>query len=296
MNLPCWRLRANGSDEEGTDGRLAMVSGAPGACSLGATPPVVSATRGHLVYRRAAYSADGRTASRGLAIHSTATGGDLGGQMGRVIGWTVSVALVGLLAGCGGGSTVGGGDHPSKSEVAAIEARGRKAKAAEAAAASHRPPPPTDTTVHFKEIFTEPRAVWPFTARLGRITENPNGLPGGGSAPPGQTYMLVEVDITSLTVGRTVPVPKMFPVIKCHGVHSLGGGTGSGFLQGSSAPDEAGFYVPLSDGRPHAWGMGFLVREGTPTSRVKCAFVPEKTPEDLSVPVYLTAPRPTPLN
>jgi hypothetical protein len=206
----------------------------------------------------------------------------------------VGIALLGLLTGCGGGSTVGGGDHPTKAEVAAIEARGRKAKEAEEASALH--PPPTDTTVHFKEIFTEPRAEWPFTAKLARITENPNGFPGGGSAPPGQTYMLVEVEITSLTVGRTVPVPKMFPVIKCHGVRSLGGGTGSGFLQGSSAPDEGGFDIPLGDGRPHKWGMGFLVREGTPTSRVKCAFVPEKAPEDLSVPVYLTASRATPLN
>jgi hypothetical protein len=204
--------------------------------------------------------------------------------------WLVSVGVLGLM-GCGG-STIGGGDRPSKAEVAAIEARGRKAKAAEEAP----PPPPAETTVHFNEVFTEPQAVWPFTAKLARVTENPNGFPGGGSAPPGETYMLVEVDITSLTVGRTVPVPKMFPVIKCHGVHSLGGETGSGFLQGSSAPDEGGFYIRLGDGRPHAWGMGFLVREGTPTTRVKCVFAPERTPEDLSVPVYLTASRPTALN
>jgi len=228
---------------------------------------------------------------------SAATYSKLGGEMGRRVGLLLSIILTSLLAGCGGGSTIGGGDQPSKAEVAAIEARARKAKAAEQAATSRLPPPPAETTAHFDEVFTEPHAVWPFTAKLARITENPNGFPGGGSAPPGETYMLVELDVTSLTVGRIVPVPKMSPAIKCHGVHVLAGGTtGSGFLQGSAAPDEGGFYIPLGDGRPHAWGTGFLVREGTPTSRVKCAFVPEKTPEDLSVPVYLTASRPYPLN
>lgn len=78
--------------------------------------------------------------------------------------------------------------------------------------------------VHFTLVtHTAPSGTWPFTAQLAEIRENSNGLSGAGE-PPQDTYLMVQVDVTSAITARTVPVPKLR--VACHAPHEHGWAAG----------------------------------------------------------------------
>jgi hypothetical protein len=206
----------------------------------------------------------------------------------------LTALLVLALAGCGSGQATTDTDIPS--DLVAIQQT----------TASTPTAPPTTTAaqapsypiVHFTNTTRNPHGVWPFTAQLASITENPNGFTGTGGAPPGDTYLEVQVNIVSLVTGRTVPPPQELEAeLVCHGFHEVRGGDDAvGYDQGSeSAPDRAGFYVAMGDGQPHPWDEEWLVPEQTPTARIKCVFGPD--PEDSGLaPLRIEATGPTKLN
>jgi hypothetical protein len=76
---------------------------------------------------------------------------------------------------------------------------------------------PSYPVVAFTFTIDNPHAVWPFTAQLASITLNPNGFPGSGGEPPQDTYLMVQVNITSGITGRTVPVPVSVQVLVVRG-------------------------------------------------------------------------------
>ena len=113
---------------------------------------------------------------------------------------------------------------------------------------------------------------WPFTAQLASITENPNGFSGAGE-PPQDTYLMVQVNVTSKITGRLVPAPHL--TITCHAPDEHGWEPGpdpaTGYDEGSQAPDPGGSNVALGDGQPHPWDVEWQVPIGTSTTDVSCA-------------------------
>lgn len=130
-----------------------------------------------------------------------------------------------------------------------------------------------DPEVHFTLATTSPEGTWPFTAQLASITTNPDGVPASEPLPPQDTYLVVQVNLTSQISGRTVPSPR--PYIVCHGPNDqrwqLAPPGSIGYDRGSeSAPDTEGVSIALGDGQPHPWDTEWQVPEGTSTAGVKC--------------------------
>jgi hypothetical protein len=150
------------------------------------------------------------------------------------------------------------------------------------------PTPQLPPTVHFTLTTTSPEGTWPFTAQLGSITENPNGFPGSDTIPPQDTYLMVQVNVTSQITGRMVPPPKLH--IVCHSPHDqawqLAPPGSIGYDRGSeSSPDTEGFYIPTGDGQPHPWDTEWQVPEGTSTTDVKCVLNDEPGNSDNTIRV-----------
>ncbi len=197
-----------------------------------------------------------------------------------------TTALAGLLVGCGS-STI-------RTTTSSPVAQG--IPSAPSASTTAQSQPEELPIVHFTEIFKNPHAVWPFSARLSRITQNPNGFGGSPSAPPGDTYLMVQVDVTSQISGRSVPPPDLLAMIVCRGFHELpGDDSGTGYDQGDSAPDATGFNIAMGDGRPHPWDVAWLVPEGTLNSNVRCKFGRDPQEKE-DVPVFMESTGPTRLN
>jgi hypothetical protein len=173
----------------------------------------------------------------------------------------VAVTTMPLLAGCGSGGATITVAAPSVS----TQPGSTPAPAAATTTPAPPPPPPAYPLVHFTNTIRSPHGVWPFTIQLASITKSPSGFTGTGGAPPGDTYLMVQLNITSQVTGRMVIPPDVENEILCHGFHELPGGAGKGYDQGNSTPDPTGFYVALGDGRPHAWDQEWLVPEGTPS-------------------------------
>jgi hypothetical protein len=153
------------------------------------------------------------------------------------------------------------------------------ATASQATASTPTAPPPTTTAptssyplVQFTTTTRSPHGIWPFTAQLASITENPNGFSGAGE-PPQDTYLMVQVDVTSKITGRLVPAPHL--TITCHAPDEHGWEPGpdpaTGYDEGSQAPDPSGSNVALGDGQPHPWDVEWQVPIGTSTTDVTCA-------------------------
>jgi hypothetical protein len=196
---------------------------------------------------------------------------DLSGTTRKFLLFLAVLAVAAPLAGCGSGraTTVTVATPPVSTQPASTTA------SATATTTPTPPPPPAHPLVHFTNTLRYPHGVWPFTIQLASITESPRGFTGAGGAPPGDTYLMVQLNITSQVTGRMVIPPDVESEILCHGFHALPEGGGGGYDQGSSIPDPTGFYVALGDGRPHAWDQEWLVPEGTPISHVKCVFGPD---------------------
>jgi hypothetical protein len=182
--------------------------------------------------------------------------------MTRSCGALILLALV-ALGGCGESKTI---TVTAPSPVAQVTAT-----TATTSTAAHVAQP--DPVVRFALITTSPEGTWPFTAQLGSIAENPNGFTGSDPIPPQDTYLMVQVNVTSQIAGRMVPPPKL--IVVCHGPHDhrwqLAPPGSIGYDQGSeSAPDTEGFYVSTGDGQPHPWDTEWQVPEGTSTTGVKC--------------------------
>jgi hypothetical protein len=133
---------------------------------------------------------------------------------------------------------------------------------------------PSYPTIHFTitDTTTHPAGIWPFTAQLVSITENPDGFAGSDPVPPQDTYLMVQVAITSGISGRTVGVVPQ-PAIGCHGpddrAWSYQGN--DGYDEGAeTAPESQGANVTFGDGQPHLWDAQWQVPEGTGTTNVKC--------------------------
>jgi hypothetical protein len=139
--------------------------------------------------------------------------------------------------------------------------------------------PATYPVVHFTQAI-KGQGVWPFTAQLANLTENPNGFPGSPGAPPQDTYLMVQLNIVSQTTGREVPPPDLLGMIFCHGFRTTTTSPeDAGFDEGSeTAPDSQGFRTALGDGQPHLWDLEYRVPVGTAASRVGCVFGPDPIP------------------
>lgn len=120
------------------------------------------------------------------------------------------------------------------------------------------------------EHFTAFNGVWPFTAQLATVTENPNGFPSSGLVPPpGYTVLMVQVNITSEITGRTVPVPELKLHCTIPSVQ-LGQEGQDGFDEGEYSPDIHGPKIALGDGQPHPWDDEWEIPEGANTSELSC--------------------------
>lgn len=118
---------------------------------------------------------------------------------------------------------------------------------------------------------TTENGTWPFTAQLATMKENPNGFPGGGLVPPtGHTVLMVQVNLTSQTTGRTVPIPR--PTIVCHDPGNQVGQAGLyGYDEGpQTAPELSGAHLAFGDGQPHPWDAEWEVPESLKIGTVKC--------------------------
>jgi hypothetical protein len=193
----------------------------------------------------------------------------------------LQIVLVGVvLAGCG--SSKPGSSAPSSVPTTpAAETTPAAPATAEA---------PTNPIVHFTmtDHTTNPVGVWPFTAQLASITENPNGYPASQPPPPQDTYLMVQVAITSGITGRSVGAAIPRPRISCHAPddqqwsHKLP----EGYDQGSETePEPEGNDIAFGDGQPYPWDAEWQVPEGTSTTDVKCSIrtEPPTTEEALRV-------------
>lgn len=123
--------------------------------------------------------------------------------------------------------------------------------------------------------------TWPFTAQLISMKENPNGFPGGGVEPPsGHTVLMVQVNITSQTTGRPVPVPR--PTVSCQ-APGIGQAGLYGYDEGDNSPDVTGANIGFGDGQPHPWDAEWEVPESLDISSVKCKLATEPGPEQETV-------------
>lgn len=136
---------------------------------------------------------------------------------------------------------------------------------------------PSYPVVHFSVATQNPTGVWPFTAQLASIILSPGGTPVSPPLPPSYTYLLVHVNITSLTTDRPVQPPGVS--VRCHapgdGSWHLNG-TQEGYDEGSEPPSPSGYNVPMNDGQPHPWNVEWRVPAETSTTDIKCVLLPEK--------------------
>jgi hypothetical protein len=180
-----------------------------------------------------------------------------------------STALVLLIAalGAGCGSTQVSTDAATSTQPVASPAD-------TTTSVSTTPSPPTYPLVQFTMTMSYPEGTWPFTAQLTSITKNPGGFANGGDEPPGDTYLMVQVNITSETTGRAVPPPQLGNLIVCRGPGSrTWKATFEGYDEGPDTdPDSTGSHVALGTGEPHAWDVEWVVPESLDISRVKCRF------------------------
>jgi hypothetical protein len=190
-------------------------------------------------------------------------------------------ALAGtILAGCG--SAGAGSTAPASAPLTpATETTPAATAAAEA---------PANPIVHFTmtDHTTNPVGVWPFTVQLASITENPNGFPASQPLPPQDTYLMVQVAITSRITGRSVGAAVPRPRISCHAPDDQQWSykLPEGYDQGSEAEPEAeGNNIAFGDGQPHLWDTEWQVPGGTSTTDVKCSIgsEPPMTEEALHV-------------
>jgi hypothetical protein len=192
----------------------------------------------------------------------------------------LSVALAALVlavllaSGCGSGAatTVTAAAPPAAQSATPASSSAPVSSTATSATGQ----PAAHPVVRFTLTIHNPRAVWPFTAQLARITKDPNGFPGSGGEPPQDTYLMVQVNITSQITGRLVPPPNLQGIIACHGRGARSWSSwAEGYDAGGSAPEVTGAEVALGDGQPHAWDIEWVVPEATDISRVKCVFGPD---------------------
>jgi hypothetical protein len=172
-----------------------------------------------------------------------------------------------VLAGCGSAGT--GSASPASVPTTPTAPATEPVPTAPAATKA-----PTNPVVRFTITTngTHPVGVWPFTARLASITENPNGFPASQPMPPQDTYLMVQVNITSGITGRAVAVNPE-PVIQCHapGDQDWSYKGGDGYDQGTETEPEAeGANIAFGDGQPYLWDAEWQVPEGTSTTNVKC--------------------------
>ncbi len=190
--------------------------------------------------------------------------------------WFLSLAalvVVSLLAGCG--STRTATVTVTSAVPASTQAATVSAPTSPATTTSSTPSgAPSYPLVHFTitNTTTHPAGIWPFTAQLVSITENPNGFAGSDPVPPQDTYLMVQVAITSGITGRTVGVVPE-PTIACHGPddHRWSYQGNDGYDEGSeTAPESQGANVAFGNGQSHLWDAQWQVPEGTSTTNVQC--------------------------
>jgi len=193
--------------------------------------------------------------------------------MGR--GLAIAATLIGLallLAGCGTGTTI-----PVTPPSPAAEASPAATTSSAAPTTAPARPTPSYPVVAFTWTIKNPHAVWPFTAQLASITLDPNGFPASGAEPPQDTYLMVQVNITSQITGRTVPSPNLQNMILCHGPGDRAWSSlAEGYDEGAeTAPSITGFNVAMGDGQPHPWDIEWVVPSSTPIAHVRCELGPD---------------------
>jgi hypothetical protein len=195
----------------------------------------------------------------------------------HVLAAVLVLLLVVVLSGCGAGRGVTVKTPTPTSGLGAAPA-----SAAQAQTGSVTPAPPAPYPVLRFSItnkVTKPAGVWPFTAHLVAITENPNGFTGSDPIPPKDTYLMVQVAITSGITGRAVGIVPQ-PNIVCHapGDQAWSYQGNDGYDQGSeTSPDPQGTSIAFGTGQPFLWDAQWQVPEGTPTNDVKCRLGGETT-------------------
>lgn len=180
-----------------------------------------------------------------------------------------------LLAGCGSGTT-------TTATITQTVAAATQPPTVSASTTSTAATTPSTTAAYPVVAFTFVSTAtapgrWPFTAQLASISENSNGF-SGAAEPPQDTYLMVQVNVTSKITGRLVPVPKL--IVSCHasGSHGWEAGpfTATGYDEGAGTdPSPTGYKVALGDGQPHAWDVEWQVPIGTSTTNVKCVLRPD---------------------
>jgi|ERR1700689_610706 len=118
------------------------------------------------------------------------------------------------------------------------------------------------------------QGAWPYAAQIASISENTTGFPGTAIVSPGDTVLMVQVNITSKTIRSVVPGPAYIKVL-CSGPNSSkwkNEYNDNGYDAGSeSAPDPAGNNIGMGDGQPHPWDAEWEVPKGTSTQSVTCS-------------------------
>jgi hypothetical protein len=196
---------------------------------------------------------------------------------GRAFAGALAIAMIAPLAGCG---------TTTATVTQTIAAPTPTTTAT--AAPSPNPATPADPASYPVVAFTlvstgTTQGRWPFIAQLASITENPNGFSGAGE-PPQDTYLMVQVNVTSKITGRLVPVPRL--TVSCHAPGGHGWQPGPtpavGYDQGRETdPDPGGNTITLGDGQPHPWDVEWQVPIGTSTTNVKCVLQPDSPDSEL---------------
>lgn len=150
---------------------------------------------------------------------------------------TLSLCLV-AITGCG----------PTERPATTIDSSvPTSSSAPEAHPATTSTPAPSAAypVVHFSVTTQSPAGSWPFTAQLASISLSPSGTPVSPPLPPSYTYLLVQVNITSLTTDRPVQPPGV--EIRCRAPGSSSwklNATQVGYHEGSEPPSPTGYNVP----------------------------------------------------
>jgi hypothetical protein len=193
----------------------------------------------------------GATAMRGLR------------QMGMPL-----VAAVLALSGCGSAQPT--------ATTASVNAGSTPPATTESAATTTAAAATTTSAYRVVHWVNEP---WPFTLQLVSISKSLEGYLGLGSAPPKWDWLMVRVNITNQSPGRTPPTPEL--QLRCSGPGSSvwnpnDAHVATPMLQGYEQQPGANrlslaSQVGLGYGVPQTYAAEWEVPESTNTSEVRCA-------------------------
>jgi hypothetical protein len=116
---------------------------------------------------------------------------------------------------------------------------------------------------------------WPFTLQIIDFSEQVDGPESIGSAPPGHQWLLVRINVTLESPGRSADAPKLETGLQC----SLPGGNTLDEREGGyeeptgSGETVAAYNLGFASGESHVWVSYYEVAQGTKTTGVTCSII-----------------------